>query len=57
MTDDELQYEIDQAYLRLCTAQTPEERHEHNAEMCRLIKLRSPTRVAEMERQRGLAAD
>ena len=53
---DELEAEIDFSYLRLTTAETPELRAAEWQHMQQLIKQRTPQRVAQMERERGLSA-
>lgn len=50
-----LEFQIDAAYLRLTTATTPEARRSALDDMTTLVKSRHPERVAEMERERGLA--
>jgi len=50
----DLEYQINVQALRLATLTTVEGRREANEELCRLVKLRSPERVAEMEAAKGL---
>lgn len=50
----DLEYRIDQQALLLATVKTQEERAAAWGELQRLHKLRSPERVAEMEREQGL---
>ena len=54
MNNHRLESAIDRAYLELSTATTPELRRGAFHEMQRLIKRRSPGRVAEMEIDQGI---
>lgn len=51
----DLEARIDAAVLRLATAKEPSDRRATWNRLCELIKLRTPERIAEMERERGLA--
>jgi len=52
--DDALEQRIDHQVLILHTATTPAERRAAWAELTRLHALRSPERISQMERERGL---
>lgn len=52
--DAELEARIDRERLALLLAQTPAEQRAAWAEFTRLINMRSPQRVEQMERERGL---
>lgn len=52
--DAALEAEINHAALRLQTAPTPAERRDAWNTLCELQKQRTPERVREMERERGL---
>lgn len=54
--DVELEAQIDQAWFTCATAKDPEERRRAFDRMRELVAKRSPERVAEMERARGLVA-
>lgn len=56
MNQDDLdrEYRIDQEFLKLKYAKTPEERREAFARMSAEIRQRSPQRVAQMEAEKGL---
>jgi hypothetical protein len=51
----DLEYAINTQALLLATLATSEERRTAYEELCRLVKLRSPDRVREMEVEKGLA--
>ena len=53
--DESLEAEINLAALRLATAPTPAERRDAWNTLCDLQAQRSPERIREMERERGLA--
>lgn len=54
--DVDLEARIDLAALRLATTADPGIRRAAWADLSSLVKQRSPERVREMERERGLAA-
>lgn len=56
MTREDLQREqrADLAYFDLVAAKTPEARREAFQRLCAEVKARTPARVAELERDRGL---
>jgi hypothetical protein len=56
MDDLRLETQIDAAALRLATADTPAGRRAAWSELKALISRRSAERIAQMERDRGLAA-
>lgn len=53
--DQLLEHQIDGAYREMLNAAGAGQRRAHFDRMAGLIKLRSPQRVAQMERERGLA--
>jgi hypothetical protein len=54
LVEIDLESQIDWQARRLHTAKTPEERREAWARLLKLHALRTPERVEQMERQRGL---
>lgn len=52
--DVELERRIDRAYLTVWLGKTREERRAASDELTRLVALRSPRRIEQMERERGL---
>lgn len=50
----DLEYAINAQMLLLATVETSDERRVAYEELCRLVKLRSPERVREMEIAKGL---
>lgn len=51
----DLEYAINTQVLLLATVETSAERRIAYEELCRLVKLRSPERIREMEIAKGLA--
>lgn len=52
--DVELERQIDRAYLGVWLGKTREERRAASDELARLVPLRSPRRIEQMEREQGL---
>jgi hypothetical protein len=52
--DVELERRIEREYLAVWLGKTREERRAASDELARLVKLRSPRRIQQMERERGL---
>ena len=50
----ELERRIDREYLTVWLGKTREERRAASDELARLVKLRSPRRIEQMEKERGL---
>lgn len=51
----DLEAQIDAAVLRLATAKEPSDRRATWDKLCGLVKQRTPERIRDMERERGLA--
>lgn len=52
--DIELERRIDREYLTVWLGKTREERRAASDELARLVALRSPRRIEQMEKERGL---
>lgn len=54
MSPQELERKIDAAYAALVSSRSTDQKSKAAADLSRLNKLRSPQRVEQMEKQRGL---